>query len=51
MLIVFKPSAEVVNVVVIDTDGPPVFVTNQRYLSLGLDSSVVAEGFRNFNMT
>lgn len=51
MLIAFKPSAEVVNVVVISTESPPIFVTNKRYLSLGLDSSVVAEGFRNFNMT
>ncbi|KAF7287929.1 hypothetical protein GWI33_000271 [Rhynchophorus ferrugineus] len=35
----------------IDTQGEPVHILNEKFLSLGLDSSVITSGFSDFNMS
>ncbi|XP_050308161.1 heparanase-like [Anthonomus grandis grandis] len=35
----------------IDTQDDPFFIVNDKFISLGLDSSVIARGFPHFNMT
>ncbi|KAK9876527.1 hypothetical protein WA026_013901 [Henosepilachna vigintioctopunctata] len=40
-----------VNVLLIDQYAPFVFKINTNYLSIGLDSSVIASNFKNFNMS
>lgn len=51
LAIAFQPNPTQVHVVLIETDKLPVYVTDERFLSIGLDSSLIADGFRNFRMT
>lgn len=50
-VIVFRPVSNVVYIVLIDTKSHKTFVSNERFLSVALDSSVIANGFHDFNMT
>lgn len=37
-------------IIYIDTEDEALYTTNTKFLSLGLDSTVITDGFRNFNM-
>lgn len=37
-------------IIYIDTEDEALYTTNANFLSLGLDSTVITDGFRNFNM-
>lgn len=40
-----------IQIIYIHKNAPSRFTTHKKFLSIGLDSIVVAEGFKNFNMT
>ncbi|CAH1168035.1 unnamed protein product [Phyllotreta striolata] len=40
-----------VQIIYVESDKPAVFKTDPRFLSLGLDAIVIANGFRRFNMS
>lgn len=37
-------------IIYVDTEDEALYTTNAKFLSLGLDSTVITDGFRNFNM-
>lgn len=51
LAIAFRPVQYVINVVLIDTKGIPTFVTNANYLSIAIDSSVIAHRESFFNVS
>ncbi|CAH1173655.1 unnamed protein product [Phaedon cochleariae] len=40
-----------IQIIHIESQKPAVYQTNERFLSMGLDSAIIAEGFKHFNMT
>lgn len=51
LAVAFRPVQRIISVVLVDTESGPLYVTDNKYLSLAIDSSVIADGFRNFDMT
>lgn len=50
LAITFHSNAIEVNIVFIDTDQEAVAVNGDEFLSIGLDSSLIADDFKNFNL-
>lgn len=51
LAVAFRPLQRVISVVLIDSQSPVQHVTNERYLSVAIDSSVIADGFHNINIS
>lgn len=49
--IAFRPVQYAISVVLIDTEAPPVFVTDTNYLSIAIDSSVLSHSASFFNIS
>lgn len=47
----FSDSGTIAYTIYIDTQGDPIYTVNDKFISLGLDSSILTEGFKNFNMS
>lgn len=44
------PTIKPVHIVLVKTNAPTKHVTNTRFLSIALDSSIIADGFSKFDM-
>ncbi|KAF5285296.1 hypothetical protein FQA39_LY04395 [Lamprigera yunnana] len=51
LFVVFGQGNKVVHVLLISKESYPLYVTNEKFLSVALDSSQIAKGFKNFNLT
>ncbi|XP_022903193.2 heparanase-like [Onthophagus taurus] len=44
------PLRKTVHVLYLQSNEPATYITNSKFLSIGLDSSLIADGFKNFDM-
>lgn len=50
ILFLYQPLQSEINILLIDADAPPIYKTNERYLSVALDTSLLANNFKGFDM-